>query len=850
MLLHEIDCHVVLDKRGYMLAEKSFLIGCITFCFLFTKLYAQHLPDGWYLGNTIPHIAFPIGGMGAGMFCIEGTGALSHMSICNKPDLNNEPLMFAAISAKEIQNSARVLEGPVPNWKKFGQPDAGSGEGGTDYGLPRFGECNFIARFPFAEIKLTDKKLSLEVSVTGWSPFIPTDADNSSLPVGALEYHFKNTAKKTLHYVFSYNAKNFLKGNGKSIRPTADGFILSQHQDANNRSYFAILTSEPSTTVDYCWFRGGWWDPLSMAWKKIEDNDMSSVDPVEKGAPGASLYIPFTLKPGEVKTIRIMMAWYTPNSNLRTGFPVNKSSDSAVRDASADLPSQYYKPWYSSEFKSIEEVISYWKENYQKLRHDTKLFTDAFYKSSLPAEVTEAIAANLTILKSTTVLRQYDGRFWGWEGSNDASGSCAGSCTHVWNYAQALPNLFSAMERSIRETEFHESMDVYGHQNYRASMPIRPAGHNYYLPAADGQLGGIMRAYRDWRISGDPEWLKMMFPKIKLSMDYCIETWDPHHAGTLEEPHHNTYDIEFWGPDPMCSSIYLGALEAIIAMGKYLGENTEDYKYLLEKGKTYLNNDLFNGEYFFQKIKWTGLKTPDPVMYPDTTDEENNSREALSLLQKEGPKYQYGKGCLSDGVIGAWEAEVCGLPSFLNKKKVLSHLSSVNKYNYKKDLSDFSNPQRPGFALGNERGLLLCTWPKGGKLSLPFVYSNEVWTGVEYEVASHLIMMGKVKEGLEIVRTVRRRYDGRVRNPFDEYEAGDWYARAMSSYALIQALTGVRYDAVEKSLYIDSKIGDFTSFLSTNTGFGNVIYKSSKANVKVLYGKIEIRKIVIGQGKI
>jgi uncharacterized protein (DUF608 family) len=807
-------------------------------------------------------IAFPIGGMGAGMFCIEGTGAISHMSIANSPDLNNAPLLLAAVSVKEYPESARILEGPVPDWKKFGQPDAGGGEGGTDYGLPRFAECSFRARFPFAEIKLRDAKILIQVSIAGWSPFIPTDADNSSLPVGGLEYHFKNTAKRTLHVVFSYNAKNFLKAKQKSICPTNGGFILAGDKDSLSQSYFGVFSDEPQTSVDYCWFRGGWWDPLSMAWKKIEENDISAVDPVEKDAPGASLYIPFTMRPGEEKTIPIMMAWYTPDSHLRTGVPVSKSSDSAVRDASADFRSFYYKPWYSSRFKNIEEVISYWNENYQKLRHDTKLFTDAFYKSTLPAEVTEAIAANLTILKSTTVLRQYDGRFWGWEGSNDASGSCSGSCTHVWNYAQALPNLFPAMERSIRETEYHESMDSLGHQNYRAAMPIRPAGHNYYLPAADGQLGSIIRAYRDWRICGDREWLNMLFPKIKLSMDYCIETWDPRHTGTLEEPHHNTYDIQFWGPDPLCTSIYLGALEAIIRMSEYLDTvvaysrtdvitkydpGVDFYRELLEKGKKTIESELFNGKYFFQQIRWTGLRTSDPINYANKAgdSEDYASPEAKALLAKEGPKYQYGKGCLSDGMIGDWESIICGLPSVIDKTKVAAHLEAVYKYNFKKDLSDFSNPQRPGFAIGKEGGLLLCTWPRGGEPSLPFVYSNEVWTGVEYEVASHLIMMGKLKEGLEIVRTTRKRYDGPIRNPFDEYEAGNWYARAMSSYALIQAVTGVRYDAVEKTLYVDSKIGDFTSFLSANTGFGNVIYKNGKAILKVVYGKIDVQKMVI-----
>jgi uncharacterized protein (DUF608 family) len=833
----------------------SALIGIA--CLHAATLSAQspgHAYNGAYHGDNNTRLAFPIGGMGAGMFCLEGTGAISNMSVRNNPDVFNEPSMFAALSVKGIPNSARVLEGPVPGWKKFGQKGDGRGAEGTTFGLARFTGATFRARFPYAEIRLTDPHVPVAVTITGWSSFIPTDADNSSLPAGALEYRFTNTGSRTEDYVFTYNSKNFMAlGEGRnSIGAIPGGYTLSQEALPGKpelKGDFAIFTDDPNTVVDHSWFRGGWWDPISMAWNNIRDNKIQAVAPVDSNAKGASLYVPFRLKPGASRTIRVMMAWYVPDTRLRFGRKPTLSSDSAVADASVNLPSLFHKPWYSSRFSSIKEVAAYWREHYAELDRNSRLFRDAFYKTTLPAEVTEAIAANLTILKSPTVLRQYDGRFWAWEGSNDTEGSCTGNCTHVWNYAQALSHLFPGMERSIRETEFNEDQDANGHQNYRAALPIRPAAHNYYEPAADGQLGGIMKVYREWRISGDSNWLRNIFPKVKTSLDYCIRTWDPRHTGTLEEPHHNTYDIEFWGPDGMCTGIYLGALEAMIKIGGYLHEDTAGYHGLYEKGKAFMEKDLFNGQYFYQQIKWTGYDAPDPVADPKKYLGEDYSPEAAQLLQKEGPKYQYGKGCLSDGAIGDWLAHECGLPDPFDREKIRSHLQSVYRNNFKKDLSDFSNPQRPAYALGDEGGLLLCTWPRGGKLSLPFVYSNEVWTGIEYEVASHLILMGQLKEGLAIVRTCRNRYDGRVRNPFDEYECGHWYARAMSSYALIEALTGARYDAVEKTLYIDSKVGDFTSFLSTATGFGNLTYRNGKATVHTVYGKIDIQKIVIGKSR-
>jgi hypothetical protein len=313
----------------------------------------------------------------------------------------------------------------------------------------------------------------------------------------------------------------------------------------------------------------------------------------------------------------------------------------------------------------------------------------------------------------------------------------------------------------------------------------------------------------------------------------------------VEEPHHNTYDIEFWGPDGMCTSFYLGALKAITEMGTFLKKDVSKYESLYKNGRQYLETELYNNEYFIQKIEYKELNAPNPAKAKSFGGDY--SSEAIALLEKEGPKYQYGIGCLSDGILGAWIGRMCCMDDFIDSEKITSHLLAVHKYNLKKNLSEHANPQRPNYALGNEGGLLLCTWPRGGKLSLPFVYSDEVWTGIEYQVASHLILMGKVKEGLEIVRTCRKRYDGRVRNPFNEYECGHWYARAMSSYGLLQGLTGVKYDGVNKTLYVHSKIGDFISFLSTATGFGNVIFKTGKVSLDTVYGNIDVKKIVVGK---
>jgi len=805
----------------------------------------QRAYNGPYEGPHLNRVAFPIGGIGAGMFCLEGTGALSHMSVRNVIKFFNEPCTFAAIAVKGESNVALVLEGPVPGWKLFGAAGTGNGASGASFGLPRFGKASFLARFPFATVALSDPAIPLDVTLTGWSPFIPGDADDSSLPVGSLEYTFRNPGRAAIEAVFSFNTKNFMATGSKrdGIGPIKGGFVLydkGTEEKPADAGALAVFVDDPDVVVDHGWFRGGWWDALTLAWRNIQAARPVANPPLEGPSPGASLFVPLTIEPGAEKTVRVMIAWYVSLTDLRYG---RDPAGSSQAEAQACCSSPYHVPWYAGRFNDVYDVADYWRSKYAQLREKSALFRDALYASTLPPEVLEAVAANLTILKSPTVLRQTDGRLWCFEGCSDDRGCCHGSCTHVWNYAQALPHLFPSLERTLRRTEFNESQDERGHQTFRSALPIRPVAHDFHA-AADGQLGGIMKVHREWRISGDEAWLKEIWPKVKLSLDYCIRTWDPRGRGVLEEPHHNTYDIEYWGPDGHCSSFYLGALKAAVGMGRALGEDVSRYGELLEKGVRFLETELWNGEYFYQKIQTEGL---DAVYEPlDYSANGPGYKDTVELLNREGPKYQYGTGCLSDGVLGAWMAEVCGVGGILSPEKVRSHLLAVHKHNLKHDLSAFANPQRPAFAAGREGGLLLCTWPRGGELALPFVYSNEVWTGIEYQVASHLMLMGRVEEGLEIVRVCRDRYDGSVRNPFNEYECGHWYARAMSSYGLLQGLTGVRYDAVEKALHIDSGVGDdFRTFLATASGFGTVGLRKGRPFVEMKSGTLDVKKVYV-----
>ena len=253
------------------------VLVCILCLSVSLHAFGQRNYNGPYSGKFLDRVAFPIGGMGAGMFCLEGTGAVSHMSVRHHMDFFNEPGMFAAIHLKGVKNGSKVLEIKCPDWKKFGRPKSGRGNGQTLLGMPRFDNGQFTSRFPFAEIVLQDQDIPIDIRITGWSPFIPTDADNSGLPVGALEYTFTNTSDEAVEAVFYYGANNnFMSANHKtaaaSILPTATGFILTQEAVPDGRKpwvegHFAIFTGDPATVVNHCWFRSVWFDPLTFAWR-------------------------------------------------------------------------------------------------------------------------------------------------------------------------------------------------------------------------------------------------------------------------------------------------------------------------------------------------------------------------------------------------------------------------------------------------------------------------------------------------------------------------------------------------------------------------------------------------------
>jgi uncharacterized protein (DUF608 family) len=507
-------------------------------------------------------------------------------------------------------------------------------------------------------------------------------------------------------------------------------------------------------------------------------------------------------------------------------------------------------------------------ENLPHLEQETRAFHDALFSSSYPDYVLDAVSSQMSTLKSNVCILLEDGSFFGFEGVSDKGGCCPMNCTHVWNYEQTLAFLFPELERSMRETDFLFNTLPSGYMTFRTLIPL---GENWwkFKACADGQMGCIMKAYREWKLSGDTEWLRKIWKNVKSALEFAWKgpgdppptgfkwtkeqismPWDPNRDGLMEGEQHNTYDIEFYGPNTMTGSLYLGALKAASEMAEAIGEKgaAELYENLFNSGSKKYDELLWKDDYYVQKVNvLKGLTVPAHLISPEEgCSPECKKKSALGSSDSScsSPKYQYGEGCLSDQLLGQYLAHVVGVGYVLNPDHVRKAMKSIYDYNFKNPIGEFSNVQRV-YALNDEAGLLLCSWPRGNRPALPFVYSDEVWTGIEYQVAASLIYNGWIDQGLYIVKAVRDRYNGERRNPWDEEECGHHYARAMASWAVLLSLSGYYYDGIDHEMTFTPRVAkdDFSTFWSCGSGWGTFKEKSSTLKLDLLYGTLNLKTL-------
>lgn len=808
--------------------------------------------------DDLPQLAMPLGGLGAGNICINAYGGFQDFAIRHRPELSARPdghavrdTLFATLRCPRT-GTTRLCEGPMPRERIYDQGLMAQGfrRGGHE-GLPRFRRARCSAVFPFATVRLDDPAMPLAVELTAWSPFVPGDDVASGVPAAILEYRLINRGAKAEHFELGIHASHPFpgaQGDGRDSRTRVlgDGSGIFMHNveapASPHRGSAALAVVGHTPQIKAMWFRGGWFDAISALWRELESGTFAT-NPGHDGISltgrnGGSLLVTGTVPARGEVTIPVLWCWHMPNVPQVVGQA--KTGDCGC---TGGCTPPTWRPFYAGRWADAEAVSAWLAAGLDDLRARTRTFVDALAATTAPAPLVEAAQCNLAILKSPTVLRQENGNMWAWEGCFSDAGCCHGSCTHVWNYAQAIPQLFPAVERTLREQELLRSQDARGHINFRAALPDGPTDHGWHA-AADGQLGGLMKLWRDWQTCGDEAWLRSLWPAARRSLDYAIATWDPQRSGMLVEPHHNTYDIEFWGPDPFCTSVYLGALTAMARMAEALGEGADAkvWDALAAKGAKAMDRDLFRDGWYRQQVRWHDLA--DRSFANGLASIAPGVR---ALLEREGPKYQYGTGCLSEQLIGAGWAALYGLPLPLSATKVKSALRAVVRHNLRDDLSTHANCQRPGYAWRDEGGLLVCSWPAGGKPTFPFPYSDEVWTGSEYQVATHCILAGLVDEGVAIATTARSRYDGATRNPFDEYECGSFYARALSSWGLLSAWADLRISAVERTLHLAPRTAKrpFRTIFATAGAWGMIELDGKRLRIAVREGRLALAHVVL-----
>ncbi len=822
-----------------------------------------------FTGARRHYVSFPLGGIGTGSVSLTGSGRLVDWSIRNRPDIHqfNGYSHFAIKAERDGKLlDARVLNGPYegtptgsPSTRKWDGYGFGANRDSMT-GVPHFDDVTFTGRFPVAELEFHRAGFPGQVRMTAFSPFIPHNDRDSSMPVALFTVTVENDTDAAIDYTVASTLGNYGCDSGIHFFSQGGGLSTLHFTSADTerppeqRGDLAITTDGADVEhVDYH-FRGQWFDSLGLHWREFAragrlherryDKPRAAKNMFQQPEHG-TLAVRVRVAPGESRQVRFAISWNYPLGSIywfkreQPGHP--------FYEGRAPTWKNYYATQWADSAASGHDAFRRW----DALESATVAFRDSLYGSSLPPEVIDAVGGTLGILRTATVIRLEGGEVWAWEGQHEREGSCEGSCTHVWNYQQALSNLFPALERTLRETEFTYNQLPSGGLTFRQRLPLG-SGFDIIGPCADGHFGAVIKAYREWKNSGDDAWLKRYWPAIKRAMEYAwspenSDRWDPDKTGVLWGRQHHTLDMELFGPNSWLTTMYLAALKATAIMAEAMAEPAlaKECADMAVKGGAYVDRELFNGRYYAQKLDLSDKSVLVPFDQGRKAGVLTDSfMEAYWSGEYGEIKYQVGDGCLTDQILGQWHADVAGLGDLIAPEKVRTALQSVFRENFLPSLRDHFNPCRV-YAYEDEAGLLLCTWPEGTtKPAVPAPYSEEVWTGLEYMMASHLIERGLVEEGLTIVRAARARHDGSRRNPWNDIECGSYYARALSSYALVNAYTGFSFDQRKGEIgFRPARAGDGVWFWSGGRGWGEAEFRSGGVAITVKGGELAVSRL-------
>lgn len=780
-------------------------------------------------GRRLRMIAFPLGGVAAGSISLGGRGQLRDWEIFNRPNKGFcPPYAFPSIWAKAGAGRpvARVLESQIQ--PPYEGPD-GLGANNVP-GVSRLEAATFIGAYPLARIAFRDRTLPVNVELEAFSPFIPHDPDNSGLPVAVLHYVVTNPASTSATVSIAFSIDNPViaqhgakspdrRTNGYRTEGDVSGLFMNNPglpvEDPMCGSFVLAAIPDAGTEISHWsgWPEGRWWDAPLHFWDQFSAEGRLGAQPIRHNSVGA-ICLRKSIAPGQSASYRFLLAWHFPN----------RTPEWCGWDAPPGEEKAAIGNYYATRFRDAWQAVTYTAEHLDNLEARTKMFASALSESTLPPVVKEAASANLSTLATPTCFRTADGEFHGFEGSGDRSGCCFGNCTHVWNYETVTPFLFPSFARSLRKSAFGYSMDASGAMHFRQLLPDDK--ERFSTVAADGQMGQIIHAWLDWKLSGDMVWLREMWPRVKKAIEFAWVPggWDADRDGVLEGVQHNTYDVEFYGPNPLCGIYYLGALLACSEMATAVGDpaSAAAYRSLFERGRAWIDANLFNGEYYVQKVR--GFKSSDIAP---------GLRGGMGAEDAERPEYQVGGGCLIDQLVGQYLADVGNLGALVAPENIRKTLWSIYRRNSRHAMVQEENVART-YALNDESAVVVCDYGKSKRPHTPFPYFSEAWSGLEYTFASLMIAWGMPQEGIECVRNTRLRYDGEKRNPWDEAECGHHYVRAMSSWSVVVALSGFVYDGLTGSVTATPRLrrDDFKSFWATGGGWGTFALRKEAAKTE------------------
>jgi uncharacterized protein (DUF608 family) len=577
------------------------------------------------------------------------------------------------------------------------------------------------------------------------------------------------------------------------IQPQSEAAELEKRHDFGTLALAVIGEGEHRATASTG--ADGWFDDLT-------DSAATPFGESLAGAVGRSV----ELQPGESGTVPFVFAWHFPNLDLPQIGRAGR--------------------WYSQKFADAAAVVEHIATHYEKLAGTTRLWVDTWYDSTLPYWLLDRTMANTTTLATNTCFLFEDGRFYGWEGV----ACCPGTCTHVWHYAQAPGRLFPEIELRLREmVDYGLGFFDNGAIAHRTYAQGNKAHH-----ADDGHCGRILGMLREHQMSADGEFLRRLWPRVKKSIEFIISR-DPDHDGILDGPQPNTLDAAWFGKISFTSSLYLAALRAGAALAREMDDEAfaRQCEQIAEAGAKQMLA-LFDGEYFIQQ-------------------EDPNQAAAIGV----------GPGCYIDQIFGQTWADWVGLGRLFDRDKQLAALRSLWRYNFVPDVGPFREqfPEGRWYAKAGDAGLIMCSWPKepvdpAKKKHWQYMYFNECMSGFEWQAAAHMIYEGLdhpdlLEHGLAVSRAIHDRYHGSLRNPYNEIECSDHYARAMASYGVFQAVCGFNCHGPQSEMEFAPRLTPerFKAPFVASEGWGSfsqaVEDDKLVARLDVRYGSLKLRKLTL-----